>query len=146
MKFWIYYQKNFGKIKTQLSLILFPNPAYSYEKLLKDLPLTTPWQHPDSYSGLHLYVIRLQLETMKVSHREVFERLRVAGIGVNVHYIPVYRQPYYSRLGFKPSDFPQAESYYAEAISLPIYPALTEEQQSEVVHRLSTPIGHQTIF
>lgn len=120
--------------------------AARYDALLKVLPVTTPWQHPDSYSGLHLYVIRLQLDSIKVSHREVFERLRVGGIGVNLHYIPLYRQPYYARFGFDPGDFPEAERYYTEAVSLPIYPALTEEQQSEVVRRLITPIGHQTIF
>lgn len=120
--------------------------ATRYDQLLRDVPVVTPWQHPDSYSGLHLYVIRLELEAMKVSHREVFERLRVAGIGVNLHYIPVYRHPYYAREGFKTTDFPESERYYAEAISLPMYPGLTEQQQQEIVLRLTTPIGHQTLF
>lgn len=120
--------------------------AANYEKLLRGHPVTTPWQHADSYSGLHLYVVRLDNNAMNATHREVFERLRVAGIGVNLHYIPVYRHPYYASQGFNASDFPEAERYYAEAISLPMYPALTEEQQREVVQRLTTPIGHQTIF
>jgi len=120
--------------------------AARYNKLLKDYPVITPWQHPDSYSGLHLYVIRLDTKAMKVTHREIFERLRVAGIGANVHYIPVYRHPYYERRGFAVSDFPEAERYYTEAISLPMYPALTEEQQIEVIQCMMTPIGHQTIF
>lgn len=120
--------------------------ADRYDQLLKDVPVITPWQHEDSYSGLHLYVIRLAVDSMKVSHREVFERLRVAGIGVNLHYIPVYHHPYYARIGYNPSDFPEAERYYAEAISLPMYPGLTEEEQLEVVQRLITPIGHQTLF
>ena len=120
--------------------------AARYDELLKTFPVTTPWEHADSYSGLHLYVIRLKLGDMQFSRREVFERLRVAGIGVNVHYVPVYRQPYYARQGFNPSAFPEAERYYTEAISLPMYPMLTEEQQVEVVRRLITPIGHQTIF
>lgn len=120
--------------------------AANYERLLGGLPVTTPWQHPDSYSGLHLYVVRVDNKAMNATHREVFERLRIAGIGVNLHYIPVYRHPYYAAQGFKASDFPEAERYYAEAISLPMYPALTEEQQAEVVHRLTTPIGFQTIF
>lgn len=120
--------------------------AENYNKLLKGLPVTAPWQHADSYSGLHLYVVRLDVKRMNATHREVFERLRTAGIGVNLHYIPVYHHPYYATSGFNASDFPEAERYYAEAISLPMYPALTEAQQTEVVKRLTTPIGHQTIF
>ena len=75
--------------------------AERYNQLLADLPLTLPWQHPDSYSGLHLYVIRLQLNKIKKTHRQVFEELREAGIGVNLHYIPVHTQPYYQVMGFK---------------------------------------------
>jgi UDP-4-amino-4,6-dideoxy-N-acetyl-beta-L-altrosamine transaminase len=120
--------------------------AENYDKLLKNYPVTTPWQHADSYSGLHLYVTRLNIDSIEATHREVFERLRESGIGVNLHYIPVYRQPYYAREGFNPRDFPEAERYYAEAISLPMYPALTEDQQLEVVQRLAASIGHQTIF
>ena len=115
--------------------------AARYAELLKGLPVTVPWQHADSYSGLHLYVIRLRLGAVKVGHRAVFDRLREAGIGVNLHYIPVYRQPYYERMGFDPDLFPQSESYYAEAISLPMYPGLTEEQQSQVVRTLSEAIA-----
>lgn len=120
--------------------------AQRYDDLLKDSVANTPWQHPDSYSGLHLYVIRLKLGSMKTTHREVFERMRAEGIGVNLHYIPVYRQPYYAQMGFRPEDFPQAERYYAEAITLPIFPGLTVIQQGEVVRRLLTPSGYQTIF
>jgi dTDP-4-amino-4,6-dideoxygalactose transaminase len=120
--------------------------AKTYGELLESVPVTMPWQHPDGYSGLHLYVVRLQLGGVMPSHREVFERLRVGGIGVNVHYIPVYRQPYYASMGFDPKDFPECEAYYAEAISLPMFPALTTEQQKEVVKHLVTPIGHQTLF
>ena len=107
--------------------------AQRYDELLKALPVTTPWQHPDSYSGLHLYVIRLQLNKMARTHRQVFEALRELGIGVNLHYIPVHTQPYYQRMGFKPDDFPEALRYYAEAISLPMFQTMTEAQQDEVV-------------
>jgi UDP-4-amino-4,6-dideoxy-N-acetyl-beta-L-altrosamine transaminase len=117
-----------------------------YDTLLKEIPVKTPWQHPDAYSARHLYVIRLSLESMNVSHREVFERLRVAGIGVNLHYIPVYHHPYYAERGYNRADFPEAERYYREAISLPLFPTLTDDQQDEVVLRLTTPIGHQTLF
>ncbi|MES2510093.1 MAG: UDP-4-amino-4,6-dideoxy-N-acetyl-beta-L-altrosamine transaminase [Pseudomonadota bacterium] len=120
--------------------------AQNYDRLLQDFPVIAPWQHADSYSGLHLYVVRLDLASINASHREVFERLRVAGIGVNLHYIPVYHHPFYAEAGFKAGDFPESERYYGEAISLPMYPALTEAQQQEVVQRLTTPIGHQTIF
>ena len=110
--------------------------AAQYDNLLKNLPVTTPWQHADSYSSLHLYVIRLPINNSKVNHREVFERLQANGIGVNLHYIPVYRQPYYEKMGYTPNDFPEAERYYAEAISLPMYPGLTETQKSEVIQKL----------
>ncbi len=107
--------------------------AERYNQLLADLPLTLPWQHPDSYSGLHLYVIRLQLHKINKTHLQVFEQLREAGIGVNLHYIPVHMQPYYQDIGFKAGDFPEAERYYEEAISLPMFSTMTEQQQDEVV-------------
>jgi dTDP-4-amino-4,6-dideoxygalactose transaminase len=110
--------------------------ARRYDTLLTDLPLILPWQHPDSYSALHLYVVRLQLGKLSQTHRQVFESLREQGIGVNLHYIPVHTQPHYQRMGFKHEDFPEAQSYYAQAISLPIYQSLTEEQQDEVVAAL----------
>ncbi|MFT6429617.1 MAG: UDP-4-amino-4,6-dideoxy-N-acetyl-beta-L-altrosamine transaminase [Halopseudomonas sp.] len=114
--------------------------ARRYDSLLKDLPLTTPWQHPDSYSGLHLYVIRLQLDQICHTHRQVFESLREQGIGVNVHYIPVHTQPYYRKMGFKMGTFPDAEQYYAEAISLPMFQGLTDAQQDEVIGALKASI------
>ncbi|HZW26153.1 MAG TPA: UDP-4-amino-4,6-dideoxy-N-acetyl-beta-L-altrosamine transaminase [Gallionella sp.] len=114
--------------------------ANRYDRLLSSLPLSTPWQHADSYSGLHLYVIRLRLDEIGKSHRQVFESLRAAGIGVNLHYIPVHRQPYYEKLGFKAGYCPEAEQYYAEAISLPMYPGLTEAQQKKVVDSIRQEI------
>ncbi|AWL01241.1 UDP-4-amino-4,6-dideoxy-N-acetyl-beta-L-altrosamine transaminase [Stutzerimonas stutzeri] len=107
--------------------------ARRYDDLLAGLPVTTPWQHPDSYSGLHLYVIRLQLGKITKTHSQVFEALRERGIGVNLHYIPVHTQPYYQRMGFGVGDFPEAERYYAEAISLSMFQTMTEAQQDEVV-------------
>ena len=110
--------------------------AKQYDNLLADLPVVIPWQHADSYSGLHLYVIRLKLTEIDKTHRQVFEALRAAGIGVNLHYIPVYHQPYYESLGFKSGYCPESERYYAEAISLPMYPGLTEVEQDRVVGAL----------
>ncbi|MCC2597549.1 UDP-4-amino-4,6-dideoxy-N-acetyl-beta-L-altrosamine transaminase [Pusillimonas sp. MFBS29] len=107
--------------------------AARYDILLKNLPVITPLQHPDSYSGLHLYVIRLRLDEIQASHRQVFESLRELGIGVNLHYIPIHTQPYYQKMGFRSGDFPNAERYYADAISLPLFHTMTEEQQNQVV-------------
>jgi UDP-4-amino-4,6-dideoxy-N-acetyl-beta-L-altrosamine transaminase len=104
-----------------------------YNVELKGLPLTTPYQHPDTYPSWHLYPIRLQLDRIKLSHREVFEALRAAEIGVNVHYIPVHTQPYYQRLGFKWGDFPESERYYQEEISLPLYYSLSDGRQDRVI-------------
>jgi len=115
--------------------------AARYDMLLADLPITRPWQHPDSYSGLHLYVIRLQLERIGKTHRQVFDSLRDRGIGVNLHYIPVHTQPYYQQMGFRVGDFPEAERYYAEAISLPMFQTLSEAQQDEVTAALRAALA-----
>lgn len=110
--------------------------AERYNQMLKDLPITLPWQSEDSYSGLHLYVIRLQLDKISKTHLEVFNGMREAGILVNLHYIPVHLQPYYQEIGFKEGQFPEAEQYYKEAISLPMFPTMTENQQNQVVSTL----------
>ncbi|MBK5416569.1 UDP-4-amino-4,6-dideoxy-N-acetyl-beta-L-altrosamine transaminase [Pseudomonas sp. TH31] len=107
-----------------------------YDRLLAYLPLTLPSPQPEAESAWHLYVVRLQLDRINLSHRQVFEGLRAAGIGVNLHYIPVHLQPYYRDLGFAEGDFPEAERYYAEALSLPLFPLLSDEQQDFVVEQL----------
>ena len=106
--------------------------ARRYDHLFSDLPLVTPWQHPEHYSGWHLYVIRLKLDVLRTTHGAVFQRLQRAGIGVHLHYIPVYLQPYYAKWGFRSDYCLEAERYYAEAISLPMYPTLSETQQNAV--------------
>lgn len=110
--------------------------AKRYDSLLKGMPVITPWQHPDSYSGLHLYIIRLRLDRVTQTHRQVFEALRSQHIGVNLHYIPIHTQPYYRSMGFETGQFPEAERYYTEAISLPMYSGLTDIQQDLVVAAL----------
>lgn len=107
--------------------------ADRYDDLLADLPLTPPWRDPGSHSAFHLYVIRLASSQPANERRRVFEALRGWGIGVNVHYIPVHLQPYYRTLGFQAGDFPAAEDYYSEAISLPLYPAMDEAEQDTVI-------------
>ncbi|WP_200904228.1 UDP-4-amino-4,6-dideoxy-N-acetyl-beta-L-altrosamine transaminase [Vibrio sp. VPAP30] len=111
--------------------------AERYNHLLEALPIVLPYQSVDSYSGLHLYVIRLKLDEISLTHCEVFDRLRSKGIGVNLHYIPVHTQPYYQKMGFQWGDFPESEKYYREAISLPMFHLMTEQQQDEVVRALS---------
>jgi UDP-4-amino-4,6-dideoxy-N-acetyl-beta-L-altrosamine transaminase len=120
--------------------------AERYSELLKGFELSIPWQHPDTHSSLHLYVVRLNATGTLAARREVFDRMRSDGIGVNIHYIPVYRQPYYAQMGFSPADYPEAEQYYAEAITLPIFPDLTVSQQQQIVNSLTKPSGYQTIF
>ena len=115
--------------------------AKRYDRLLSDLPVVLPWQHPDSYSGLHLYVVRLKLDVISRTHREVFESLREQGIGVNLHYIPVHTQPFYESMGFEAEAFPQSMAYYREAISLPMFQGLTDDQQDEVVEALRVALA-----
>ena len=110
--------------------------ARRYDRLLATLPVVTPWQDSDSYSGYHLYVIRLKLDEINKTQRQVYEAMREAGILVNLHYIPVYRQPYYEALGFRAGYCTQAEQYHCEAISIPLYPSLTESQQDQVVQTI----------
>jgi UDP-4-amino-4,6-dideoxy-N-acetyl-beta-L-altrosamine transaminase len=107
--------------------------AARYDELLTESNVVTPLQHPDIYSSFHLYVVRLLPGMTSALRRHVFEAMRAVGIGVNIHYIPVHMQPYYKKLGFKAGDFPVAELYYKCAISLPVFPALTESHQKNVV-------------
>ena len=104
-----------------------------YDKFLKNLPVVTPYQDMDSYSALHLYPIQIQIEKVKNTRKEIFEALRKNGVGVNVHYIPVHTQPYYENIGFKKGDFPNVERYYESTISIPLFHAMTFEQQDQVI-------------
>jgi len=107
-----------------------------YDELLKGLPVVVPYQSLDSYSALHLYPIQIKLDKIKRTHHEVFQALRENDIGVNVHYIPVHTQPYYEDMRFKKGDYPNAESYYESAISIPMFQGLTIEMQDEVINVL----------
>jgi len=107
--------------------------ALRYDELLANLPVTLPWQHTDSYSSFHLYPIRLKLGEIKKTHIQVYEAQRAAGILVNLHYTPVYRQPYYEKMSFRKGYCPEAEKYYSESISIPLYPGLSEADQYYVV-------------
>ena len=100
-----------------------------YNKLLANLPVIKPKQHQGSYSALHLYIIRLQLDKINCSHKTFFTKLRENKVGVNLHYIPIYLQPYFEKFGYDISLYDNANQYYAEAISLPMHVNLTEDQQ-----------------
>ncbi len=104
-----------------------------YDDQLVCLPIQLPLRKAPYYSGLHLYVIRLQLNKLDKSHTEIFEELRAKGVGVNLHYIPINTQPYYLDMGFTGQECPNALAYYSEAISLPMYPSITDEQLAKVV-------------
>lgn len=106
-----------------------------YEQGLQGLPLVKPWQQPDSYSAFHLYVIQVTDES-PLNRHALFGALRFSGIQVNVHYIPIHLQPYYKSMGFKAGDFPNSETYYDRAISLPLYAGLTESDQNYVIAKL----------
>ena len=108
--------------------------AARYDAAFAGWPLSTPWRDPADLSAFHLYVIRLNDASRR---RAVFEALRGADIGVNVHYIPVHLQPYYRAFGFKPGDFPESERYYDEAISLPLFPLMTTGEQDRVISELA---------
>lgn len=120
--------------------------AKKYDELLSNTFLKTPLQHVDSCSSWHLYIVRIKREEIRFTHKDIFERLRNFGIFVNLHYIPIYRHPYFAAMGFHHENFPESESYYSEAITLPIYPGLQENQQLEVIKRIRAPTGHQNLF
>lgn len=115
--------------------------AARYDARLAGLPLKRPLRLPDRQSSWHLYAVEIDADRSSVPRAQVFEALRAAGIGVNVHYIPIHTQPYYRELGFRRGDFPHAERYYAGAISLPLFPALSDAQQDHVVTTLARALG-----
>ncbi|NUU03185.1 UDP-4-amino-4,6-dideoxy-N-acetyl-beta-L-altrosamine transaminase [Herbaspirillum robiniae] len=107
--------------------------ADRYDRMLAELPVILPMRIDDRSSSWHLYAIEIDEQRTKATRREVFDALRAAQIGANVHYIPIHTQPYYAALGFRPGDFPAAEHYYERALSLPLFPAMTDEEQDRVV-------------
>jgi UDP-4-amino-4,6-dideoxy-N-acetyl-beta-L-altrosamine transaminase len=116
--------------------------ADKYDQALADLPVIRPWRDPRASSSWHLYVIRLASDRIKKTHREVFETLLQAGIGVNLHYIPVHLQPFYQQWGFQAGQFPEAEAYYGGAITLPLFPGLRSDELNFVVDRLRDSLLH----
>lgn len=115
--------------------------ASRYDELLLSLPVSPQYRPESSYSGMHLYVIRLSGDNISKPHRQVFADLRAAGVGVNLHYIPVHTQPWYQAMGFRVGDFPEAENYYEQALSLPMFPNLTDDQLETVVKALERTLA-----
>ena len=107
-----------------------------YDLLLSSLPIVRPYQNQDGYSALHLYPIQIELGSIGKSRQKIFDELRRSDIGINVHYIPIHTQPYYQQLGFQEGDFPNSEAYYERSISIPLFHAMTPEQQDEVCRAL----------
>lgn len=112
-----------------------------YNEKLKNLPLRTPYQDEATNPSWHIYIIRVDFTKVKLSKKEIFARMRDRGIVLNLHYIPVHTQPYYQKLGFQKGDFPVSEKYYEEAITLPLYYDLTDEQQDEVIEALKAVLA-----
>lgn len=111
--------------------------AMLYDELLADKPVRCQFREKGYKSGMHLYVVRLLFDNLEKSYLQIFNELRDAGIGVNLHYIPVHTQPWYQRMGFRIGAFPEAEKYYKEAISLPMYPDLQEGQVIQIAEILA---------
>ncbi len=112
-----------------------------YRQLLAGLPLAQPADAVDGVSAWHLYIIRVEA----CQRLQIFQQLRASGVGVNVHYIPIHTQPYYQALGFDWGQFPNAEKFYSQIISLPLYAALSEDQQSQVAQALRAALQQEPL-
>ena len=111
--------------------------AERYELELRPLPITTPHQAPGTYSSYHLYPIRINETESGKTQRQVYDALCRNAVAANLHYIPVHRQPYYASLGFKAGDFPEAEKFHREVITIPMFPTLLQQQQDKLVRILT---------
>ena len=110
--------------------------AARYDELLKDMPLVTPYVLKGANPSWHIYIVRVDFSHLKKTKKQIFEEMKAQGFILNLHYIPVHTQPYYQSLGYRPENFPNAMIYYAEALTLPLYYDLTDEQQTEVTAAL----------
>lgn len=110
--------------------------AARYDALLQDLPLVTPYVMGGADPSWHIYVVRMAFDQISKTKQQIFEEMKEQGVVLNLHYIPVHRQPYYEKLGFRQGDFPQSEKYYDEAFTLPLYYDLTNDEQDHIVESL----------
>jgi dTDP-4-amino-4,6-dideoxygalactose transaminase len=116
--------------------------AERYDDALSALPLSIPWQAPDTHSAYHLYPIVLQKGCSQKSQRELYDFMRARHILVNLHYIPVYRHPYFERIGFEKNYCPNAEAYFKSALSIPMFASLKGEQQDHVISVLKEALAN----
>lgn len=107
-----------------------------YDELLKGLPVKTPSVIPDANPSWHIYIVRVDFNQVKKSKQEIFEAMKVRDVMLNLHYIPVHTQPYYTSLGFQKGDFSVSEQYYEEAFTLPLYYDLAYAEQDMIVKKL----------
>ena len=119
--------------------------AQRYNELLTEMPITKPKQIAESFSSFHLYVIRLKLREINNSQRQVFAAFYEQGVRVNLHYIPVYLQPFYQNRGFKRGYCPEAEAYFSEAMSIPVFPTLSKEQQDYILEILKNTTNNKSV-
>jgi UDP-4-amino-4,6-dideoxy-N-acetyl-beta-L-altrosamine transaminase len=110
--------------------------AKSYDSAFRDMPLITPWQHPDTSSSYHLYPVQIIGSDGVVKQKHIFKMMKSAGIMVNLHYIPIYLHPYFQKLGFKPGYCPSAEKYFKRVFTIPLYTSLTKPQFKKVTSEL----------
>ena len=114
--------------------------ADRYDRLLVDSPFKLPARIEGSLSAWHLYAVEVTRHA-KRDRAAIFAGMREAGIGVNVHYIPIHTQPYYEAMGFRREQFPNSVSYYENAISIPLFPGMTDAQQDHVVETMMALAG-----
>src|SRR3990167_3378401 len=118
--------------------------AERYHDSLATLPFILPTVLPENYSAYHLYIIQVNPRQTDVTRKILFDHLRAANIGVNVHYIPIHLQPYYHQFGFRKGNFPIAETYYQHTITLPLYYGLSESMQDFIVQQLKLGVTHES--
>lgn len=112
--------------------------AAHYDEALRPLPLDPIAVKPDREPSWHLYIVQLRLDELRASRAAIFQELREQGLGVNVHYIPVHYHPYYQKLGWKRGAFPVAEAAYERLITLPLFPAMTDDDVARVIEAVSS--------
>ena len=115
--------------------------AERYDRDLAGLSITLPWQDPNTYSSYHLYPILVDRTEGAVTQRQAYDAMQSSGINVNLHYIPVYRQPYYQQMGFQRGYCPTSEDYFTRALSIPMYPTLTDDEQGYVIDVIKRLVG-----